>query len=211
MATLFMTASGCKPITGSDRVLTPPGAPNPAATVGFIRNGWHTGLVLPAAELKGPIHTLTHWFPTARYVEIGWGQRPFYTTRHPGPWTALRALFPSPSVLYVKGLRHVPRAPHLLWRALSARGLHGLQQFLGHTFRHGPHEALEPVRSDGVYAGLFFRARGTYDALHTCNTWTIAALHHAGLPVHSAGVIFAGQAATAVHDAGAPVRHRSLP
>ncbi|MFP6560573.1 DUF2459 domain-containing protein [Paraburkholderia sp. B3] len=43
--------------------------------------------------------------------------------------------------------------------------------------------ADEPQRlADGPYPGsLYFAARGTYDALHTCNTWTARALRSAGL------------------------------
>ncbi len=201
MTTLLMAASGCMQAARPTLVCAPSGKPGCTATVGFIKQGWHTGLVLSATELKGPIHALTHWFPAAPYVEIGWGERPFYTSRHPGILMGLRALFPSPSVLYVEALRHGPRGPHLLWREISTRGLAHLQQFLGRAFRHGPHGTLEPLPSRQTDAGLFFRAHGTYDAFHTCNTWTIAALHHAGLPVRSTGIIFADQAFAAVQSA----------
>ena len=33
----------------------------------------------------------------------------------------------------------------------------------------------------------------TYNLGHTCNTWTVEALHVAGLPVTTSGVVFAGQ------------------
>jgi hypothetical protein len=40
---------------------------------------------------------------------------------------------------------------------------------------------------------VFYAARDTYDALHTCNTWTAETLRAGGLPVPSAGVLFVGQ------------------
>src|SRR5205823_10778951 len=40
---------------------------------------------------------------------------------------------------------------------------------------------------------LFYAATGTYDAMHTCNTWTAEGLQIAGLPVSAAGIVFADQ------------------
>ncbi len=192
---------GCKPVARPATAVTHPPLQRDGPRVAFIQQGWHSGLVVPSGELEGPLRTLKHWFPGARYLMIGWGERWFYTESHPGILTGLRALFPAPSVLYVQGFRHSPPAAHILWRPLSAAGLHRLQRFLWRTFRHGAHDNLEPVRVHGRYPGTFFRARGTYDAFYTCNTWTITALHQAGLPVHATGILFSGQALSAVRHA----------
>jgi Protein of unknown function (DUF2459) len=40
----------------------------------------------------------------------------------------------------------------------------------------------------------FYASLGHYSAVHTCNTWTVAALQYAHLPAHAGGVIFARQA-----------------
>jgi len=46
----------------------------------------------------------------------------------------------------------------------------------------------------GPYAGsAYFAAIPRYSALYTCNTWVADALHAAGLPVRSTGVVFAYQ------------------
>jgi hypothetical protein len=48
--------------------------------------------------------------------------------------------------------------------------------------------------AQGPYEGsLYFAATPTYSAFHTCNTWVAEALKTAPLPIHSVGVIFAGQ------------------
>ena len=53
---------------------------------------------------------------------------------------------------------------------------------------------LSSVYQNGPYENsLYFLASSKYSAFHTCNTWGAEALHMAGLPIHSAGVIFAGQ------------------
>jgi len=41
--------------------------------------------------------------------------------------------------------------------------------------------------------GIFYAANGTYNATYTCNTWAADALRAGGIPVNSAGVVFAGQ------------------
>jgi hypothetical protein len=46
----------------------------------------------------------------------------------------------------------------------------------------------------GPYEGsLYFAATPRYSALHTCNTWAAQSLAAAALPIHSGGVLFAGQ------------------
>lgn len=169
-----------------------------SARVAFLKQGWHSGLVLPATEARGSLAPLRQQFPGAHYLLIGWGERWFYPAAHPGLLAALRALFPAPSVLYVQGLRHAPPSPDLLWRNLPAGGLRGLQRFLVHAFRRTATGELEPLSRKTGQGGSFFRARGAYDALHTCNTWTITALKHAGLPLDPAGILFSGQALAAV-------------
>ncbi|MGH6676638.1 MAG: DUF2459 domain-containing protein, partial [Xanthobacteraceae bacterium] len=52
---------------------------------------------------------------------------------------------------------------------------------------------LQPLGHGPYPSSAFYAAAGTYDGTHTCNTWTAEALHTAGLPVTSAGVVFAGQ------------------
>jgi hypothetical protein len=47
--------------------------------------------------------------------------------------------------------------------------------------------------ADGPYVGsAFYAATETYDAFHTCNTWTALVLRDAGIPVDT-HVLFAGQ------------------
>jgi hypothetical protein len=55
--------------------------------------------------------------------------------------------------------------------------------------------AGQPLRlADGPYPGsLFFASDATYDAFHTCNTWTVESLRAAGYPVSTSFVIFASQ------------------
>ena len=47
--------------------------------------------------------------------------------------------------------------------------------------------------ADGPYVGsVFYASNETYDAFHTCNTWTALLLREAGFPIDP-HVLFAGQ------------------
>jgi hypothetical protein len=60
------------------------------------------------------------------------------------------------------------------------------------------------VYAVGPYPGsLYFGATPGYSGVHTCNTWVAEVLNAGGLPVRSAGVIFAGQLWTRVRHASA--------
>lgn len=196
-----------------------PAAPPPASSraqgpaLGVLREGWHTGLIVPEAELSGPLRPLRVWFAHAPFVVIGWGERRYYMARRPGLLTGLAALFPSRSVIHVRAWRPEPRLSRrpgqVSWLRLVPADWRGLRTFLGRAFAQTPHDRLEVLGAHGR-RGLFFAATGTYDALHTCNTWTMEALRAAGLPAASAGVLFASQVRAALR--AAPLRRfRAVP
>ena len=163
--------------------------------LGVIREGWHTGLIVPESELTGALRPLRRRLAPAPFVVIGWGQRGYYMARDPGLLTGLAALFPSASVIHVRPWRPKPSPglpQHRTWLHLPAGGWRGLRAFLDQALawrRHGHPRVL------GAHGrrGLFFASTGTYDAFHTCNTWTMQALHAARLPAASTGVLFASQ------------------
>jgi uncharacterized protein (TIGR02117 family) len=162
--------------------------------IGVVDAGWHTGLVLYSRDLGAQLLSLRRWFPDANYLVIGWGERSFYMGANPGVGTALRALFPAPSVLFVQGHAEPPTYVEVRWLCLSPVQTRRLDAYLAHYLRTQPNG--EPI---DLGPGLtpnshFFASTGTYNAFHTCNTWTAAALEYAGLPVSAQGVVFAGQA-----------------
>ncbi|HVS75829.1 MAG TPA: DUF2459 domain-containing protein, partial [Steroidobacteraceae bacterium] len=157
--------------------------------IGVLVAGWHTGLVLPADEL-GPLKLLLR---TTKYVSFGWGNRRFYMAAHPGSGDAVAALFRSPGVLFI---RAVPAPADLLasdirihWVCASRAQIWRADDYIEKSLSRPSHPVdLGP----GPLAGSRFYASGEhYSAVHTCNTWTAAALEYAGLPVSARGVLFA--------------------
>jgi uncharacterized protein (TIGR02117 family) len=161
--------------------------------IGVVDAGWHTGLVLSSHDLDTRLLGLRRWFPDANYLVIGWGERSFYMAANPGAGAALRALFPAPSVLFVQGHAEPPTYLEVRWLCLSPVQAQRLDAYLAHYLRtqaNGEPIDLGPGLSPDSH---FFASTGTYDAFHTCNTWTAAALEYAGLPVSAQGVVLAGQ------------------
>lgn len=169
-------------------------------SLGVLEERWHTGLVLPRGALGPKLADLRRRFPHGRYLAFGWGQRAYYTAAHPGVGTALSALLPSRSVLFVRALpthpeRALPARAHLRWLCVAPGQMERLETYLAHYVREGPGGQPLVVAPGPWPDSEFLASTKPYDALHTCNTWTAAALHYAGLPVGGSGVLFAGQVA----------------
>lgn len=172
--------------------------------IGVLRDGWHTGLVVPVAALGASRARLSGWFPHDRYLVFGWGERHFYMAAHPGMGTELRALFPAASVLLVQGLAkrpdHAhelaqdPQEAHLRWICANPMQAEKLAMYLSHYLKLDGKGKAIALRRGPMPHSRFFASTGTYDAFHTCNTWTVGAMASAGMPVSSTGVLFAAQA-----------------
>jgi hypothetical protein len=162
--------------------------------IGALIARWHTGIVLPVSEL-GPLRPLLHHDPAAAYVSFGWGNRRFYMSSHPGPGDAIAALFRSPSTLLVQPATSPSRLTasdvHILWLCADREQVWRVDRYIerslirpGHPIDLGP----GPFPDSRFYAST-----GHYSAVHTCNTWTAAALEYAHLPISAAGVLFSAQ------------------
>jgi uncharacterized protein (TIGR02117 family) len=172
-----------------------PSAP-PAATITLVERSWHTDICIRVEDAGEFVVGLAQRFAGANFLCFGFGERQYVTQREHGLLTMISALFPSQGALLMTVLRDTPAAAfgakNTVPLGVSTAGLAGLQAYL--------HDAVDteasggPLRlGDGPYPGsVFFGATGTYDLVHTCNTWTAAALRAAGLPIRTAGVIFAG-------------------
>jgi len=169
-------------------------------------HGWHTSIIVARAQIPEgawPPGVTERMFARYPYLEVGWGDRKFYTAPKPNVAMAFDAVFsPGPSVLHVVGLKP-PLARALPWSALirvpcTKAELLSLCGALGESFERdasGRAGALGP----GLYGeSRFYPARGRYYLLNTCDTWTARMMRAGGLPAstnpfatRSAGAIIA--------------------
>jgi len=171
--------------------------PEGADRIYVIDRGWHTDIGLPVAELHGKLALLAADFPGATSLTIGFGDRAYLLNRDTNFFDMLRALLPGKAALLVTGLRVPPEAAfgadNVVTLPIAKPQLHALEAFLASYF--ATDRAGHPLRlADGPYPGsLFFASDAAYDALHTCNTWTVESLRAGGYPVSTTLVIFAAQ------------------
>ncbi len=178
-------------------LLAAPAAMARPASIYVIAGGWHTELAVPAAAISGPLASLTRGFAGAPYAIFGWGARGYYMARNPGLGDLLRAATPGPAVmlvfpLWVSPAQYVGTANAFALR-VSRDGLDGLLGFLWRSLAKDRSGQPYQIGAGPYPHSVFYAAAGSYDLSHTCNTWTAAALHAAGVPVTAAGVVFAGQ------------------
>jgi uncharacterized protein (TIGR02117 family) len=153
------------------------------ATIWFRSNGFHTAVVLPAPPPPG-----VEPDSQAQWYDCSWGDSAYFTTPGDPPLgMALRALFwPSPSVLHVRPLTEAERAAWarsemFIPLRIDSSGLAALRAFVAQSFACDSAGCLQPVGAGWGRGAQFFRARGRYSAVYTCNSWTADALRAAGL------------------------------
>jgi uncharacterized protein (TIGR02117 family) len=179
-----MLAGGC---AGSGR-LYPPGSQEPTRTIYVVSHGWHAGLFVRADEAVGQLPPLGPSLAGATYLEIGWGDAGFYQAERINSGLTLAALLlPTPSVMHVVAVRQEPAEAfpdsEIITLTVSKRGFDRMLQFVRKSFEMNADG--EPVDlGRGLYGqSRFFKGRGFYHGLHTCNVWTGRAVYATGVPV----------------------------
>ena len=184
-------------------------AQRPLHDVRVVSHGWHTGVVVPAQDLYAYVPALKTRFPAANWLELGWGDAGFYQADEISTAITLDALFwPDPAVMHVVGFSETPErffaASERRSLQLDAKAYHGLLSYLASSFAQAPDGHLAPQRK-GLYGdSQFYAGVGQYTAANTCNKWTAKALASAGLPLHVATTLTAGQVMRALPVATSP-------
>ena len=163
-------------------------------TVYIVHHGTlHTGLTVKRSDIPRGHWPASGDFPHSKYIEVGWGDDDGY--RRPlTSGIAMKALVGDrQTVLLAKGfgepIGRKYRDPKftLLAVDVSTAGMTRLCDYIEGTYalqKNG-----EPIRlGDGWY-----RARGTYSAFNTCNTWIARGLRTAGCPIDETLCLTAGQ------------------
>lgn len=188
-----------------DRSLYPPMAGEETFEVSVVDHGWHTGLIvaprdLAAAALAMPdeeadesllLLSLARIMAPGEWIEIGWGDEGFYRAEVAGfldvpVAVSLNALFGGDAtVLHIFPGLGAPDAAFpasdTVTLTLGREGFRRLALALARSFeiRDGLPVDLGP----GIYGyARFYRARGFYSPLRTCNNWTAEMLAAAGVP-----------------------------
>lgn len=184
-----------------------------------VNHGWHTGLILPLQKLVSHLPEIVEGFtvrevrgnaPDGRamdWVEVGWGDKGFYQAQEITVGLALRAFFASPgAVLHVvrpemdAGMDGTFSSPtpktyfagsEVVELRISDQELDAVCRFVALSFERSADNKLLPLGT-GLYGdSRFYEAKGRYNALHTCNTWTAKGLASAGIAIEPHGTLTA--------------------
>ena len=163
-------------------------------TVYVVHHGaLHTGLTVKRSDIPHGHWPASSDFAGSKYIEVGWGDDDGYRK----PLTsgiALKALMGDPrTVLFAEGfgqsIGRKYRDPTFTVLAvdLSDAAMVKLCDHIQQTYALD--KKGEPIR----LGGGSYRARGTYSAFNTCNTWIARGLRKAGCPIDDALCLTAGR------------------
>ncbi len=180
LAAILLGAAAC---AGPVQSLYPPPAGQKARTVYVINHGaLHTGLAVKRSDISRGAWPANRDYAGSKYLEVGWGDDDGYRK----PLTtgiALKALAGSKqTVLLADGFNTLSAKLEnpkfsIIEVDLSAGGFARLCRHIEQTYALD--EAGRPIRLGKGW----YRARGTYCAFNTCNTWVASGLRQAGCPI----------------------------
>ncbi len=153
----------------------------------------HTGVTIRRSDIPPGRWPASRDYAGRKYVEVGWGDDDGYRK----PLTsgiAMKALMGDrQTVVLADGFSQPLAAKYadpkftVLAVELSEAGMSRLCDHIQQTY--AVDEKGDPIRlGDGWY-----RARGTYSAFNTCNTWVAAGLRKAGCPIDPTLCLLPGQ------------------
>ncbi len=170
----------------------------PAASEIFvIRDGWHTGFVIPSDTIQSGLPELVSRFGNTPYIEFGWGDRDYYQTDDKSLGLMLKAvLWPTDAIVYT---RAIPADPELYFvdariepLCLEDRQFALLVSFIENSFYRDEDGNIVFSQEGQVDNSLFFKGVGEYYLFNTCNTWTARGLKSAGQDISPAFKVQAG-------------------
>jgi hypothetical protein len=190
------------PLPGVAQYSPSPVTESPPTSVIYVaRRGWHIDIGFSAGELQPPLQSLTGEFPGVRYLFFGFGDQRYLQAKHHSAPVLLAALWPGGALVLATGLASPPEeafgSAHVFAVKVTLQQSQNAQAYIWESLRKQASTATDNTLvayARGPYEGsLYFTATSKYSAFHTCNTWVAEVLKAAALPIHSGGVIFAGQ------------------
>jgi len=169
--------------------------------VHVVRHGWHSGIVVRAADVPEHAWPARREFVGAEYLEVGWGDRAYYQAPDPSVWIGLRALlWPTPGVLHMVGfsgpVEHYFASAEIVALQVTPQSLARLVAAVAAS--HEQDAAGRPIPLGPGFYGTsrFYASNEVFHLFATCNVWVAAMLREAGAPVSPAlsptsGALFA--------------------
>ena len=165
-------------------------------SVFVVGHGYHTGLIVRARDLPDAWPARGD-FPSAEFLELGWGARDYYPLDDPALWRGFRALFtPSASTVNVVpregSLARALRDSEVVELRVSDEGYARMLEYVRRSYTLDPDGRAVIVPSGARQEGRFYESPLVFHAFSNCNSWTARALEASGLPVDPRMALTAG-------------------
>ncbi len=151
----------------------------------LVTNGIHLDIVIPKNDIDNTLLTGLRQQPTNQYFAFGWGDEDFYlNTQYLKDLTvqnAVNALFlKSPTLMHVT--RYNNKQPDWVEIKISETELDALNLYIQNTFQLNENDMKIILENKG-YSSTddFYKAKGSYSAVNTCNTWVNSGFKQTGL------------------------------
>lgn len=154
-----------------------------------VSHGWHTGVIVPTEELKDSFFVQLKEYPSAKYLEIGWGDLDFYRTPDIDYLITVKAaVLPSTSALHIVQIT-VEVEKYFLYSDLiklnfSREKFNYMVDFIKSAFATDSLGRVIPI-DKGIYGkSTFYLGHEKYYFPKTCNVWTARLLTAGGIPIN---------------------------
>ena len=162
-----------------------------------VRQGLHTGFILPAHTVKSRFPQVYENVEDSPYIEFGWGDTDYYQSDEVTFGMTVKALFwPTYPVVRVVAIPERPDV-HFTDNELEVlcfdqKQYSLLVAFIAQSFlRDGEGHIIKTMNSADGYS-QFYKAEGSYYLWNTSNTWTAKGLKSAGWNISPAFKIAPG-------------------
>jgi uncharacterized protein (TIGR02117 family) len=187
-ALLFIIVTLVNGCAVQSNTLFPPQKDEQTRTIFLVSHGRHAGIVLKRIDIRQSGWPRLHAFSRMDYLEIGWGDRDYYTSPDPGPGLAAKALLlPTSSVLHLVGFQGAPDSyfpySEIIRLELSVPGFEQMVHHISKSFSRDESGSAIPLGPGNYGFSRFYASEETYYLCKTCNTWTATILQTAGCQV----------------------------
>jgi len=148
-------------------------------------NGVHLDIVIPIEKLDSLLLSDINYHSADKYMSFGWGDEDFYLNTP--NWedltvkNAFKALFLNSTTL-MHVTRHRWRQPEWVEIKVNEEALSSLKGYLIGAFEMDA-EGMKIILEGKGYSPIddFYKAKGSYSCLNTCNSWVNTGFKRSGL------------------------------
>ena len=159
-------------------------------------NGWHSGISLLKTDIPPDLLPEVENFPSARFIDIGRGDKTIYPTNQLTIYNILRAaLVPTPAVIHMVGLQSQPwdsfPKAEVISLQITNKNFYRLVKFIDATFERFGEKRAKAIQKGLYSSSLFYPSKGSFHIFNTCNNWTASALEAGGFDISLLGTFSA--------------------